>query len=70
VLEEFDPYAELTTAHRDLALWRNLVALLPWTVHVDHEHERARERARRLARIPTQRGVAPARRLTTPRGHL
>ena len=48
-------YDALAQAHRDIELHRNLLALLPWTVHVDHQLERAIERATLLARIPAQR---------------
>lgn len=48
-------YDDLARAHRDIELHRNLLALLPWTVHVDHALERAIERATLLSRIPTQR---------------
>lgn len=55
-MDEADLYRQLAKAHDDITLWRNLVALLPYTVHVDHEVERARERITRLlGRIPTQR---------------
>ena len=53
---------ELAAALDDIAMHMNLLALLPWTVHVDHRAERAererrasRERAVRLAGIPSQR---------------
>ena len=48
-------YDDLAQAHRDMVMYRTLLALLPYTVHVDHEYERAMERAALLARIPTQR---------------
>jgi hypothetical protein len=49
-------HRQLANAFDDVTMWRNLVALLPWTVHVDHEARRAHERAMRLlGRIPTQR---------------
>lgn len=55
-MSEADLCRELARAYDDVAMWRNLVALMPWTVHVDHEAVRAHERAvRLLARVPTQR---------------
>lgn len=62
-MAEADCYRELATALDDVAMHMILLALLPWTVHVDHQAERAererrasRERAARLlAQIPTQR---------------
>lgn len=55
-MTEADLYRELARAHRDLVMWRNLMALLPYTVHVDHEARRAHERAVALiSRIPIQR---------------
>ena len=59
-----DPDTEqrLAAALDDIAMHMNLLALLPWTVHVDHRAERAeyerrasRARAVRLASIPSQR---------------
>lgn len=54
---------QLATALEDITMHMTLLALLPYTVHVDHRAERAeferrasRERASRLLlRIPTQR---------------
>lgn len=40
---------QLARALDDLDMWRNLVALLPYTVHRDHRAERA------ASRIPLQR---------------
>lgn len=55
-MTESELYRELATAHEDVAMWRNLVALMPWTVHVDHAAERSRMRAiQLLGRIPTPR---------------
>lgn len=55
-MSEADAYRRLAEVCDDVTMWRNFVALMPWTVHVNHEHERARERAERiLSRIPTQR---------------
>lgn len=52
----------LAKAFDDLDMHRRLLALLPWTVHCDHEQRRADERADTertrallLARIPDQR---------------
>lgn len=65
---ESELYTELAKAHRDLELWRNLVALLPWTVHVDHAAVRSRERALRLmSRIPLPRMPVDLRPLPTGR---
>jgi hypothetical protein len=64
---EADLYRELAGAHDDIAMWRNLVAIMPWTVHVDHEAVRSQERAARLlARIPTQRMPIDLRPLARP----
>lgn len=72
----------LARAFSDIELYRRVLALMPYTVHVDHEQQRARERARERAvrllscTVPTQRGAEPTvHRLTTPRrssqgGHL
>jgi hypothetical protein len=48
-------YRLVSTAFDDMTMWRNFVALLPYTVHVDHDRERALERARRLRTLPRQR---------------
>lgn len=65
---EADLYRELASAYDDITLWRNLVALMPWTVHVDHEAVRAHERAvRLLARMPVQRMPVDLRPLTRAR---
>lgn len=64
---EADLYRQLASAHDDITLWRNLVAIMPWTVHVDHEAERSRERAvRLLGRIPLQRTPVDLRPLARP----
>jgi hypothetical protein len=60
---EPDALRRLAEALDDVGMHLTLLALLPWTVHVDHRAERAeferrasRERAARLlSRIPTQR---------------
>jgi hypothetical protein len=53
---ESDVLRRLAQAFDDITMWRNFVAIMPWTVHVDHEAERSRERAAKLlGRIPTQR---------------
>jgi hypothetical protein len=74
-MNEAECYRELAGAFDDITMWRNLVALMPYTVHVDHEYQRAMERASRLlAQIPPPRHPIDVRairhRLTTPRGHL
>jgi len=65
-------YRRLAEALDDITLHRNLLALLPWTVHVDHAFERSQERALRLlSRLPTQRApldLRPHVRAGTPRG--
>jgi hypothetical protein len=46
----------LAKAFDDIELYRRLLALMPWTVHCNHEQRRAAERATALlARIPDQR---------------
>lgn len=69
-MDELDYLNRLAELRRDVLMWRNLMALLPYAVHVDHEVERAerarrdsRERAARLAQIPVQRN----REITLPR---
>lgn len=60
----------LKDALDDIEMHFRLLALLPWTVHVDHAAERAelerrssQERAARLlSRIPTQRAPSDPRR--------
>lgn len=55
-MSEADCYRALARAHDDLAMHRTLLALLPWTVHVDHEYERSVARATRLLnRLPAKR---------------
>lgn len=62
-MSEADAYRQLAAACDEIVMWRNFVALLPYTVHVDHEYERAMGRAARLlARIPTQRAPSDSRR--------
>lgn len=66
-MSEADAYRQLAAAYDDIAMYRNLLALLPYTVPVNHEFERATERAALLlARIPTQRkplDLRPAHRM-------
>jgi hypothetical protein len=70
-MDEPESLHRLAAALNDVAMHMNLLALLPWTVHVDHaaghaERERAaaQERAARLlTRIPVQR----SREITLPR---
>jgi hypothetical protein len=76
-VDELDYLNRLAELRRDVLMWRNLMALVPYAVHVDHEAQRAerarqesRERAARLlARIPTQRNreITPPRRMGVPR---
>ncbi len=71
-MSDSDLLRRLAEALEDIEVHYRLLALLPWTVHVDHAAERAeyerrasRERAERLlARIPTQRN----REIALPRG--
>jgi hypothetical protein len=60
----------LARAFDDITMFRRLLALMPYTVHVDHDQcravERSRERAvKLLSRAPARPGVA--HRLTPPR---
>jgi hypothetical protein len=56
----------LAKAFDDLEMYRRLLALMPWTVHCDHERRRASERATRMfARVPDQRREF-ARQLVAP----
>lgn len=71
-----DVLRRLATALDDIAMHMTLLALLPWTVHVDHQAARAeyerrasRERAARLASIPAQRQRSPMRTDLTRRTH-
>lgn len=70
-MHEPDLLRRLAEAFDDIEMHFRLLALMPWTVHVDHraerveyERRRSRERAEALlARIPTQR----SREITLPR---
>jgi hypothetical protein len=64
------PDSSALLAEDDVRMWRTLVALLPYTIHVDHEAEwtelvrrDARQRAIALARIPPPRPPADRRRM-------
>lgn len=47
----------LARAFDDIELYRRLLALMPWTVHCNHQQRRARERAARIiARQPQGQG--------------
>lgn len=68
----------LARAFSDIELYRRLLALMPYTVHVDHDQRRATEHAteratRMFAHVPAQRrenALRAVRRPTTPWGHL
>jgi hypothetical protein len=76
--EAAEAYRKLAEAIDDIAMYRNLLALLPYTVHVDREAEwmelarrDAQQRAAALAQIPRQRGpidLRPRVRAGAPRG--
>lgn len=75
-MPEADVLRQLATALDDIAMHMTLLALLPWTVHVDHQAARveferraSRERAARLAGIPVQRQRSPMRTDLTRRTH-
>lgn len=46
----------LARSFADIEMYRRLLAIMPWAVHVDHDQRRALERATRIfARTPEPR---------------
>lgn len=60
----------VATVYDDMEVYRTLLALLPWAVHVDHKHERAQQRGERLRPRSRRRQAPRPRRRTLQRGFL
>lgn len=64
-------YRLLAEAADDMDMYRNLLALLPWTVHVNRRRTRGGARNFRPPRIPSpRRSTEPSRRRPVQKGHL